>query len=107
MSLPRSLLLGAGALSLLAGCVVRQPVARAPAYAPTGYAQLAPAPDPYCREARQEARAATREARAAAQEANRSAYAGAPGWAQAQDAERARDAAAEADRARHYARRDC
>ncbi len=63
--------------------------------------------DPYCREARREARAASREAAATAQAAQREAWAGAPGWAQAENARAARDTAAEAERARYFAARDC
>lgn len=103
------------------------PVQAAPGYAAPGYAGASyPAPayaagyqpalrpgtglsraDPYCREAVQEARAATQEASLAAQDAARSAYAGAPGWAQAQDSQRAQDAAGSAERARGFAARDC
>lgn len=64
-------------------------------------------PDPYCRRAWQEARAAAREAELAARDAQLGAHAGAPGWAQAQVARRAEAAAAEARRARFYAERDC
>jgi len=99
------------------------PVQAAPGYAVPGYAGASyPAPavasgyqpgygvaraDPYCREAVQEARAASQEASMAAQDAARSAYAGAPGWAQAQDARRAQEAAGSAERARGFAARDC
>lgn len=99
------------------------PVQAAPGYAVPSYAGASyPAPavasgyqpgygaaraDPYCREAVQEARAASQEASMAAQDAARSAYAGAPGWAQAQDARRAQEAAGSAERTRAFAARDC
>jgi hypothetical protein len=114
------------ALLLLAGCTVEREVASPPAYAPayvaapTGKpvdgsgAEYAPAPaygaaavDPYCREAMAEARAAGRDARMAAREARLGYQAGAPGWAQDQDQSRAATAAAQADRTRAYAARDC
>jgi len=109
---------GYAAAPVQAAPVYAAPPATAPSYAGANYAPpayasgYAPATaaavaDPYCREAVQEARAATQEASLAARDAARSAYAGAPGWAQAQDARRAQDAAGSADRARSFAARDC
>jgi hypothetical protein len=83
------------------------PVAYAAPVVGGGPGAAAAVVDPYCREAVQEARAAEREAELAARDARLGAYAGAPGWAQAQDARRAQEAAAEAERTRHFARRDC